>query len=123
MSVKVVDASAVAALLFGEPQAGVVAGRLEGADLVAPTLLGYEVASVCLKKIQLHPDRREELLGALGLLGRMDIREVDVPAADAVLLAGHERLTVYDAAYLWLARELSAELVTLDARLRRAAKR
>ena len=38
--VKVVDASAVAALLFGEPEADAIALRLDGARLVAPSLLG-----------------------------------------------------------------------------------
>jgi predicted nucleic acid-binding protein len=31
-------------------------------------------------------------------------------------------LTAYDAAYLWLARHLDAELVTLDTELQRAAR-
>jgi uncharacterized protein with PIN domain len=39
MAVKVVDASALAALLFGEPEAEAVAGRLGDARLAAPSLL------------------------------------------------------------------------------------
>jgi uncharacterized protein with PIN domain len=39
MPVKVVDASAVAALLFGEPDGVEVATRLNGATLVAAALL------------------------------------------------------------------------------------
>jgi uncharacterized protein with PIN domain len=46
--VKVVDASALAALLFGEPEADLVAGQLDGARLVAPSLLAFELANVCL---------------------------------------------------------------------------
>jgi len=42
MPVKFVDASAVAALLFGEPEADSVAQRLVDARLVAPHLLGSE---------------------------------------------------------------------------------
>jgi predicted nucleic acid-binding protein len=37
------------------------------------------------------------------------------------LLAEHFGLTTYDASYLWLARELDAELVTLDRQLAHAA--
>ena len=58
MSLKVVDASAAAALLFGEPEAETVAARLEGADLRAPALLPFEVASVAWKKIRIHPRSR-----------------------------------------------------------------
>lgn len=43
MAVNVVDASAVAALLFGEPEAAAVAERLRGCDLAAPALLPFEI--------------------------------------------------------------------------------
>jgi len=46
MAVKVVDASALAALLFGEPAAGAVAGRFKGSHLVARALLGFDIANV-----------------------------------------------------------------------------
>ncbi len=36
-------------------------------------------------------------------------------------LATETGLTAYDASYLWLARQLGAELVTLDQQLARAA--
>jgi predicted nucleic acid-binding protein len=39
MTAKVVDASALAALLFGEAEGAAVVERLRGADLIAPALL------------------------------------------------------------------------------------
>ena len=119
----VVDASAVAALVFGEPEGTAVAARLEGHPVAAPTLLAYEIGSVCLKKVRRHPRRRRALLSALAMATRMAVEEVDVPMAEVVDLARATGLTVYDAAYLWLARALDVELVTLDERLRRAAGR
>jgi predicted nucleic acid-binding protein len=53
----VVDASALAALLFGEPEGPAVARRMEGRPLLAPTLLRYEMASVCVKKIGEEPEQ------------------------------------------------------------------
>jgi len=117
MTVKVVDASALAALLFGEPEAEVVAVRLEGSSLWAPALLGYEIASVCLKKVRRDPRRRDALLAAFALQARMPIEIVEVDHAATLQLAEVVGLTIYDAAYLWLARRLRAELVTLDKRL------
>lgn len=122
MTAKVVDASALAAVLFGEPAGGRVAEALGEDPVFAPTLLRYELASVCLKKIHRHPDRRDDLVAALGLLRRMDVREVEVPAVEATELAERAGLTVYDAAYLWLARSIGAALVTLDARLEAATR-
>jgi uncharacterized protein with PIN domain len=52
MAVKVVDASAVAALLFSEPEAEIVASALDGAELVAPTLLSFELTNVLSHEMQ-----------------------------------------------------------------------
>jgi Predicted nucleic acid-binding protein, contains PIN domain len=121
MPVKVVDASAIAALVFGEPEAADVAARLHTAKLVAPGLLPFEIASVCLKKLQRHHDQRESLLTAHRLFERLDITQTKVELPEVVKLAEQAGLTAYDASYLWLARRLQAELVTLDGQLARAA--
>ncbi len=123
MAVRVVDSSAVAALVFAEPRADEAAKAMGSVSLVAPSLLRYELASVCLKKISAYPEQRSELLKALDLAERLEIREVDVPTAGAVALAEETGLTVYDSAYLWLARELLADLVTFDVELQKAARR
>ena len=50
---------------------------------------------------------------------QIEIREVPFDAVVALAVATD--LTAYDASYLWLARTLNAELVTLDRRLEQAA--
>jgi len=42
----------------------------------------------------------------------------EIKVIDASAIAG---LTAYDASYLWVARQIGAELVTLDKELNRAA--
>lgn len=118
----VVDASALAAVLFGEPEAAGIALRLESCELMAPSLLPFEVGSVGFKKLARYPHLRQAIQEALGLFTRLDVRQVDVPLEEVVELAEAEGLTVYDAAYLWLARALSCELVTLDRALEAAAR-
>ena len=117
MDVKVVDASALAALLYGEPEAETVARRLGRARLVAPTLLGFELANVCLIKSRRHPRQGPALLAAFQLRRRLGVQEVTIDHDDALRLASETGLTAYDASYLWLARQLGAELVTLDRQL------
>lgn len=122
--ITVVDASAIAALLFAEPRADEVADLIAGSFLVAPTLLRYEIGSVCLKKLRRYPAQRDALLEAHSMLDLLGIQEVDVPLRNEVLLlAEREGLTVYDTAYLWLARSLRAHLVTFDQALARASSR
>jgi predicted nucleic acid-binding protein len=121
MAVKVVDASALAALLFGEPEAETIASLLADARLLAPALLGFELANVCLIKCRRHPDQTPALVEAFRLRGRLGIEEVAVDHDGAFSLAAETGLTAYDASYLWLARRVGAELVTLDRRLAKAA--
>jgi predicted nucleic acid-binding protein len=121
IAVKVVDASALGALLFGEPAAGTIAHRLRGGRLAAPALLGYELTSICLKKIRGNPEQRSHFVAALAIWDQMGIEIVAVDHLAVLPLAEQCGLTSYDASYLWLAQRLSAELVTLDRPLDRAA--
>jgi predicted nucleic acid-binding protein len=114
VSVNVVDASALGALLFGEPQAEEMATRLAGAKLVAPALMPFEVANIALVKSRRDPKRRPALLAGFDLLGEMAIDIVAVDHRNVLILAEETGLTVHDASYLWLAKTLDAELVTLD---------
>lgn len=111
------DSSAVAAILFAEPEADKIAAGLESSSLVTSALLPFEVANVCLKKMHRSPRRRNELLSAFAYLQRMELETRQVELEDVLLLAEQVGLTAYDAAYLWLARDLSAELITLDSSL------
>ena len=119
MDVKVVDASALAALLFGEAEA--VAARLGDARLAAPALLGFELARVCLMKARRHPEQRALLAAAFRLRTRLAVAETAVDHDGALELASATGVTAYDASYVWLARALGAELVTLDRQLGAAA--
>ncbi len=114
---KVVDASAISALLFDEPEAQQIVERVAGAKLVAPPLLEFELANVCWKKCRRYPDERLAHLSAYRLRARFDIEGARVDLPKVLQLALDTGLTVYDAAYLWLSRELAVELVTLDERL------
>ena len=121
MPVKVVDASALGALVFGEPKAEAIAAKLMGANLVAPSLLWFELASICLKKMKKHPTQAEGLLAAFRLSKRLAIEILDVVHPEVIQLARQTGLTTYDASYLWLAHKLNGQVVTLDKRLVEAA--
>ncbi len=121
-AIKVVDASALAALLFGEPEAEAIAERLTNAQLVAPGLLAFELANVCLIKARRYPKLREALMAAFRLRSRLAVEEAAVDHDKALEVAAATGLTAYDASYLWLAGTLGAELVTLDRALEKAAR-
>ncbi len=120
MRITVVDASALAAVLFSEPEAEAMAERLVDARLVAPTLLSFELANVCVIKARRNPDQRAALAAAFRLRGKFCVDEIAVDHDGVIELAATTGLTAYDASYLWLARQLGAALVTLDQTLARA---
>lgn len=123
MPVKVIDASAIAAVIFSEPEADWVVGRIESYSLSAPQLLPFEIANVCLKKLRQHPKNREAILSAYALFSKIEIEEIPLPLGEVLLLAEENALTVYDAAYLHLAKTLNVELVTLDKAVQKAFDR
>lgn len=120
---RVVDASVVAAVVFGEPRAREAVELLRGADLYAPSLLAYELASVAWKKASRSPERAEAIAQALELGLALDIRWLPVDHVATLRLALKEGVTTYDASYLFLARSLGLPLVTFDERLAARAAR
>jgi predicted nucleic acid-binding protein len=123
MPVKVVDASALGALVFAEPGAETVASQLSKSTLVAPQLLWFELASIALKKGAKHPGRMDQIRAAFRMAGRLTIEILSVNHMEIIDLAAQAGLTTYDASYLWLARKTGGELVTLDKRLLKASGR
>jgi predicted nucleic acid-binding protein len=112
----VVDASAGAAVLFDEPEAAPVVAGVSG-RLVAPGLLRYEIANVCITKLIRYPARAGEIDARYRLLERLAIDYVEPEWQHLPALAKRWAVSAYDAAYLQLALTLEAPLITLDARL------
>lgn len=122
MPAKVVDASVLGALIFGEPRAEEALSLLEGAELYAPPLLAYELTSVARKKILRYPRLEGKIMQALEIGLSLDINWTEVDHYQALKLALETGLTTYDASYLYLARSLDIPLVTFDERLAAWAK-
>lgn len=116
MRATVVDASAIAAVLFDEPEAAPISASVKG-KLVAPTLLRYELASVCATKLIRYPERANETSARYRLLDQLALDYAEPDWDHLPYLAQRWALSAYDAAYLQLALALKAPLVTLDARL------
>jgi predicted nucleic acid-binding protein len=117
----VVDASAVVVLLIDPGDAGErVARRLAGRTVAAPDLLPHEVTNV-LRRLR-NAGRLSEAESRLALDGLHALSVELWPQAilaERVWLLG-ANLSAYDAAYVALAEQLDAVLLTADARITRA---
>jgi predicted nucleic acid-binding protein len=123
--IAVVDASALAAIAFNEPLAAETTRRLAGRELVAPRLLAFELANAAVRKVKKHPEHAALIRAGLerALADDFAIVWSDVEPGAVLDLALEAGLTAYDASYLWLARHLDADLITLDTELTAAASR
>ncbi len=114
----VCDASALVALLLDSGSDGRWATEaLAGAELVAPTLVGFEAANII---------RRHDLAGLVGadqaVQAHADLLDLAIEHWPYEILAPRawdlrRNLSVYDAAYVALAELTDATLVTLDRRI------
>ena len=119
----VVDASVLAAGLFGEGGRDAALSWIRGRTLCAPHLIDCEIANVALAKVQRKAINQASATDALQVYAALDIERHPVEAPAVFALAMRTGLTAYDAAYLWLAETLHAPLATFDARLGAAAVR
>ena len=118
----VVDCSVLSAVLWAEPAAAQALAQLSGRSLHAPSLLRYELANVARNKARsgVPPDVARAGLDAFAEQ-KVVLREIE--PARLFDVAQRLSLTAYDAAYLCLAEELRAQLITFDQRLAEAARR
>lgn len=118
----VLDASATVELLLGTRLGGVVAERLlaDGGPAHAPHLLDVEVASAMRRGVARGVVAETRAAQALEDLADLAVARYPHLPFLTRIWALRSRLSAYDAAYVALAEELGALLVTRDARLARA---
>ncbi len=119
----VCDASVILKWIFDEEAGGDRAGRLKeshvvGNEIIAvPDLLFYEVANVLVTKTRLSEAAVNE---AFSLLWDFQLERFDFGLEEfmgGLALSRKYKITLYDAAYLELARRLKCSFVTADNRL------
>lgn len=114
--IAVVDASALVAVLFDEPEAAPVRASV-GGRLIAPTLLRYEIANACANRARRRPADAASILRKHKAAAAFRIDYVEPDWAALLGLAQRWGLTAYDAAYLQVALAKRVPLITLDRRL------
>ena len=121
----VIDASVTLAWLLPEENAAAaeaVLRRLANEPACVPAIWWYEVRNVLVVCERRGRMAAEEVDRTLSDLQHLPIRVTDLrDAGDVLPLARQHALSVYDAAYLALARHAGATLCTFDHRLREAA--
>lgn len=122
----VLDASIAGAWLLPDelhPNAALALDRLAYERALVPTIWWYEVRNMLLSAERRHRIDADRSSGALAVLAGLPISiEPMTDDADVLALARRHALSVYDAAYLALARRDAVVLATLDSALATAAR-
>ncbi|CAD5374204.1 Ribonuclease VapC [Rubrivivax sp. A210] len=118
----VVDCSVLSAVLWAEPAAAQARAQLQDRSLHAPGLLRYELANVARNKVRSGVPAAVAR-AALEAFAEQKLVLHDIDPARLFDVAQRLSLSAYDAAYLCLAAELRAPLLTFDQRLADAARR
>ena len=128
MSSLILDSSVTLAWIYGDETTEAIRRVFDAvADdgALVPALWRLEVANsltMAVRRRRIDPDFRRAALADLALLDITTDQQTDAFAwTDTLNLADHLHLTVYDAAYLELARRRMLPLATLDQELRTAA--
>ena len=118
----VIDTSALIAVLTGEPTRDQLIARTQGAELLAPGSVHWEIGNAFSALVKRRRLKLPEVQAALAAYGQIPIRFVEVEPGAAVELADRFGLYAYDAYLIACARRQRAPLLTLDTRLGRAAR-
>lgn len=117
----VCDASAlVATLLDAGPDGQWASAELSGADLVAPSLLGFECANIIRRHALAGLVSSEQAAQAHDDLVALTIESWPYDVLARRVWELRRNLTSYDASYVALAELIEVDLVTLDRRISRA---
>jgi len=117
----VVDASAVAEILFGTEAGRRAAALLDGHELLAPQHLTAEVASVIHGWSLSGQISDEHALRAFREFDALGVEQVPMMSLLPSVYSLRHNISAYDAMYVVLARAVPCQMLTLDARLAAAA--
>lgn len=117
----VVDASAVAEILFGTEAGRRAAVLLDRHELLAPQHLTAEVASVVRGWSVSQQITDEQASRAFLEFDALGVEQVPMMSMLPAVYALRHNISAYDAMYVVLARAAQCSLLTLDARLAASA--
>ena len=121
MSVVVIDTSAVLAVVLNEPSKASLIACTQGATLIAPESLPWEVGNALSAMFKQKRLTLAEALAALESYHTIPIRLFALPLEHAVMIAHQADIYAYDAYVLACAQIQSAAIVSIDRGLKRAA--
>ena len=118
----VVDASAIIAVIVNEPSKSDIIQATQGASLIAPASIHWEIANAFSAMFKRSRLSLEEAIKAVVIFKQIPIRFVEVELEESLRLANQLNIYAYDAYLLRCAQKQKAPLLSLDKALLALAK-
>jgi predicted nucleic acid-binding protein len=122
--IRIVDASAIGAVMLVEPEGTWVNEQTDGMELLASAILPFEVGNIFWKRMrQSGADTYAISTIWAAWSSLLPVRLVTPDPSHTLRLAYETGLTFYDASYVRVAQDHAADLISLDRRLVHVARR
>jgi predicted nucleic acid-binding protein len=118
----VVDASAIIAVIVNEPSKSDIVRATQGASLIAPASIHWEIANAFSAMFKRSRLSLEEAIKAVAVYKQIPIRFVEVELEESLRVANQLNIYAYDAYLLRCAQKQRAPLLSLDRALITLAK-
>jgi predicted nucleic acid-binding protein len=118
----VADTSAFLAVVLEEPEKAWLIEVTKGCELVAPSILPFEVGNALSALVKRHALAAEQAATAWDAIAGIPVELAELDVRAALVLACGVGLYAYDAYFLQCALEKRCPLLTLDRGLKRMAK-
>jgi predicted nucleic acid-binding protein len=119
----VIDTSAIIAVIANEPERDILIKHTQGADLIAPLSIPWEIGNALSAMFKRQRISRTQALDFLTAYDQIPIRLVEVELDESVKIAHNLGIYAYDAYLLRAAIKYRAPLLTLDGALIDYAKK
>jgi predicted nucleic acid-binding protein len=114
MTCRLLDASAVIAVIIEEPEGSKVIELTKESVLVSPYTIRVEIANALTRMMRRHILAQEGMLKAFELFEALPIDLLDVDFKRVLEIAWTHKIYAYDACYLEVAQRLNLPLITFD---------
>lgn len=119
----ITDASALLAVILDEPERDRIIEQTSGHTLMGPGSIPWEIGNAFSSMFREQRIGIHDAQQGLRIFSAIPLRYVDVDFENAIAIAAESRLYAYDAYYLDCVLRHAAPLLTLDRRLKIAARK
>jgi len=108
------DACAIMAVIVKEPERDLVIRLTQGAVIVSPNMVAYEIANALTKMMKKKIIEKERMINAYNYFTKIPVKTIESDIEKALEIAWEYKIYAYDACYLEAAKRLNLPLLTFD---------